>query len=413
MKIPLASTSLRTNDIEAAKLVLDSSNYTMGKKVKEFENLMASYLGVEHFIMVNSGSSANLLIFEALLRPSIGNSLLEIGDKILVPAVAWPTTIWPIIQLGLKPIFVDVNLDSLAIDLDLAQESINQTVGIKAIFPIHPLGFAINHNDLNDFCIKNNIIQINDVCESLGSWRDNVHAGTFGLASSFSFYFSHHITTMEGGGIATNSSKFADDIRAMRSHGWSRDRTDAISWKNKFQSELSTSFISQNQLKFQFITTGYNFRPLEIGAAIGIEQLKDLDSFVTRRRHVAKYIKNELKETIFEVVDGGSLNHRSMEESHSWMFICLRINKEMSKDIRIKLDKLLEKYEIESRPVLTGNFLSQPVMRLFSDMPEPSDYPSAQFISTNYFMVSAHHDLTDLQIEYLATSLKRISVDIN
>ena len=413
MRIPLASTSLRQKDVEAARLVLDSSNYTMGRKVKEFEDLMAKYLGVEHFTMVNSGSSANLLIFEALLRPSAGKPHLGYGDEILVPAVAWPTTIWPIIQLGLKPVFVDVNLDTLAIDLDLAQELINKSTGIKAIFPIHPLGFAINHNHLNNFCVKNNIIQINDVCESLGSWRDNVHAGTFGLASSFSFYFSHHITTMEGGGIATNSSELADDIRAMRSHGWSRDRSDVISWKNKFQSELSTSLISQNQLKFQFITTGYNFRPLEIEAAIGIEQLKDLDSFIKRRRYIAKYIKDELEGTIFEVVDAGTLNHESTEENHSWMFICLRVNKKMTKEIKIKLDRLLEKYEIESRPVLTGNFLAQPVMRLLKGMPEPSLFPSAQFISTNYFMVSSHHDLTDLQIDYLATSLKKISVDIN
>jgi CDP-6-deoxy-D-xylo-4-hexulose-3-dehydrase len=409
MKIPLASSGLRKQDIEAAKLVLDSTYYTMGDKVSEFERLMANYLRVDNFVMVNSGSSANLVIFEALLRPSIGKPKLMPGDRILVPAVAWPTTIWPIVQLGLRPVFVDVNKDSLAIDLKLAQKMIDQQEGIKAIFPIHPLGFCIDHESLDSFCSKNSLVQINDVCESLGSWRGDLHAGTSGLGSSFSFYFSHHITTMEGGGIATNNLEFADDIRAMRSHGWSRDRTDALKWKNDFNSELSTSLISQNQLKFQFITTGYNLRPLEIEAAIGIEQLKDLDSFVRRRRYIAKFLKDALKETIFEIIDGGTLNNSSLEESHSWMFICLRVNKKITQEIRITLDKLLEEYEIESRPALTGNFLAQPVMKMLNEMPDPMDFPIAQQVSTNYFMVSAHHDLSDLQVEYLANSLKQIS----
>ncbi len=412
MKIPLASSGLRKQDIEAAKLVLDSTHYTMGNKVSEFESLMASYLRVDNFVMVNSGSSANLVIFEALLRPSIGKPKLMPGDRILVPAVAWPTTIWPIVQLGLRPVFVDVNKDSLAIDLKLAQKMMDQQAGIKAIFPIHPLGFCIDHESLDSFCSKNSLVQINDVCESLGSWRGDLHAGTSGLGSSFSFYFSHHITTMEGGGIATNNLEFADDIRAMRSHGWSRDRTDALKWKNDFNSELSTSLISQNQLKFQFITTGYNLRPLEIEAAIGIEQLKDLDSFVRRRRYIAKFLKNALKETIFEIMDGGTLNDSALEESHSWMFICLLVNKKITQEIRISLDKLLEEYEIESRPALTGNFLAQPVMKMLNEMPDPMDFPIAQQVSTNYFMVSAHHDLSDLQVEYLANSLKQISKKI-
>lgn len=412
MKIPLAASGLRKQDIDAAKQILDSKDYTMGIKVTEFEDSMANYLNSENFIMVNSGSSANLLIFEALLRPSSGNPKLTSGDKILVPAVAWPTSIWPILQLGLKPVFVDVESDSLAINLNLAQKEFDRQKQIKAIFPIHPLGFCIDHKALDNFCKINNIIQINDVCESLGSWRGKYHAGSTGLASSFSFYFSHHITTMEGGGIATNCSALADDLRAMRSHGWSRDRKDVLVWRDKFESNLSTSLIPQNQNKFQFVTTGYNVRPLEIEAAIGIEQLKDLDSFVSRRRFIAKFISKELEGTPFEVLDCGTFKSLLLEKSHSWMFICIRINKKINRINRIVLDKLLEEYEIESRPALTGNFLSQPVMKNISGMPNPFDFPVAEMVSTNYFMVSSHHDLTDLQVEYLAKSLKTISLKI-
>jgi len=298
--------------------------------------------------------------------------------------------------------------------MKLAQEKIDArgTTQIKAIFPIHPLGYCIDHDLLDSFCEKNNLIQLNDVCESLGSRRGKLHAGETGLASTFSFYFSHHITTMEGGGVATNDLGFADDLRAIRSHGWSRDRSDVISWKNNYASTLATQSISENQLKFQFITTGYNLRPMEIQAAIGIEQLRDLDDFVIKRRNIARYIKSLLDDTIFEVIDGGTLNKIELENAHSWMFICIRINKPITNEFRKKLDDLLEKHEIESRPVLTGNFLDQPVMHRMLGTPKPLEFPVAQSVSTNYFMVSSHHDLTRQQIEYLGESLRTISLQL-
>ena len=148
MRVPLASAGLRREDIEAAIEVLQSGNLTMGKKVSEFEKIMADYLGVEHFVMMNSGSSANLAIFEAMLRPSRGEPLLRRGDGVLVPAIAWPTTIWPVVQLGLVPIFVDVNKETLALDLNAAGEAIrNAKCPVRAIFPIHPLGRAINSSE--------------------------------------------------------------------------------------------------------------------------------------------------------------------------------------------------------------------------------------------------------------------------
>jgi CDP-6-deoxy-D-xylo-4-hexulose-3-dehydrase len=409
MKIPLASNGLRQKDIRAAQEVLLSQNLTMGLKVKEFEKLMSEYLGVEHFIMVNSGSSANLAIIEALMRPTLSSSYLKHGDGVLVPAVAWPTTVWPIIQLGLVPFFVDVEPHTIAIDLEKARNLIAEVSGIKAIFPIHPLGYCIDHDEIEIFCKQNNLIHISDVCESLGSTRNGVHAGTTALASSFSFYFSHHITTMEGGGIATNSSEFADDIRAIRSHGWSRDRTDAEEWGRQgiFQ-PLLTQSISKNHLKFQFVSTGYNIRPMEIQAAIGIEQLKDLNQFVEKRRSTARAVRDFLVGTDFEVVDGGTLDS-SNSDAHSWMLIPIRIKRAIDANSRKLIDSLLEKYEIESRPVLTGNFLNQPVMRNFSNFPKGYEFPVAEAISRNYFMVGAHPDLSESQIDYLKNSLRTIA----
>ena len=409
MKVPLASSGLRARDIAAAEAVLNSGRLTMGDKVAEFERKMAQYLGVRYFVMVNSGSSANLVIFEAMLRPSKGIPCLSAGDGVLVPAVAWPTTIWPIIQLGLRPVFVDVDKDTIAIDLNLARTLLERDPGIKAIFPIHPLGFGLDGVALRKFADQNSIFLINDVCESLGSWRNNLHAGTSGLAASFSFYFSHHITTMEGGGVATNSLEFANDLRAIRSHGWSRDRFDVEEWNKKSKNKLLTSGISINQSKFQFITTGYNVRPMEIQAAIGLEQLQSLDDFIAKRRVVAKSVKQALEGTVFQVIDCGSLTGAEEESSHSWMLICIRVNRSLSQEDRMKIETSLEAFEIESRPVLTGNFLNQPAISLLGDMPNGNEFPVAEYISQNYFMVGAHHDLTDNQIEYLSTSLRSIA----
>ena len=400
MKVPLASSGLRKIDIDAAIRVLNSGNLTMGKEVASFELKMAEYLKVKHFVMVNSGSSANLLIIEALMRPTKSDALLKPGDGVLVPAIAWPTTIWPLIQLGLIPVFVDVSQLDIGIDLHHAQTLIMQSsIPIRGLFPIHPLGFALSPTELESFASKNNLVLINDVCESLGSWKEDRHAGICGLASSFSFYFSHHITTMEGGGIATNNSDFADDLRAMRSHGWSRDRHDAKEW---------ITSTSENDSKFLFVSTGYNVRPMEIQAAIGSEQIANLDDFIEKRRSIVKKIKNSIQDTFLSII-GLSDSDINLNQS-SWMLVPLKVNGKDAKAVKIKVLESLLLLGIETRPVLTGNFLSQPAMRRITNrLDSPSDFKVATDISDTSFLIGCHHDLTDEQIEYLCKSLKKVT----
>jgi CDP-6-deoxy-D-xylo-4-hexulose-3-dehydrase len=397
MRIPLASSGLRPQDIQAAIDTLNSGNLTMGERVKTFEKKVSEYIGMKHFVMTNSGSSANLAIFEALLRPSKGTPALRKGDGVLVPAIAWPTTIWPIIQLGLEPIFVDVDENTIGIDLILARKAIAQSkVPVRAIFPIHPLGLTLDQTDLLHFANEFSLILVNDVCESLGSWRDGHHAGAVGVASSFSFYFSHHITTMEGGGVGTNDDAFADDLRAIRSHGWSRDRSDVLDWTNG---------VSLTDSKFLFVTTGYNIRPMEIQAAIGINQITDIDDFVTKRRNIASRVYSALKGTRLEVIAGQAIALDS--KSHSWMLIPIRVK---GIDAKKQKQKILEKLEllgIETRPVLTGNFLAQPSMnRIDGDHPPATNFKVATEITENCFLVGAHHDLNDEQINFLSSSLR-------
>ena len=201
---------------------------------------------------------------------------------------------------------------------------------------------------------------------------------------------------MEGGGVGTNDDAFADDLRAIRSHGWSRDRSDVLDW---------TSGVSLTDSKFLFVTTGYNIRPMEIQAAIGINQIADIDFFVSKRRSIALRVHSALKGTNLEVIDGGAFT--TDVKSHSWMLIPIRVLGEDSKEKKHEILKYLENLGIETRPVLTGNFLAQPSMnRIDGDHPPAADFKAATEITENCFLVGAHHDLTDEQVDFLAKSLR-------
>jgi CDP-6-deoxy-D-xylo-4-hexulose-3-dehydrase len=294
---------------------------------------------------------------------------------------------------------VDVNPRTLALDLSAAQELIDTSrIPVKAIFPIHPLGYAIPPSELNTFTSNNELILINDVCESLGSWSEGKHAGTTGLASSFSFYFSHHITTMEGGGVATNDDAIADDLRSMRSHGWSRDRQDVSTWNSQ---------VSSNDQKFLFVSTGYNFRPMEIQAAIGSLQIDELDKFVTKRRNIAQRVSQTLKGTELNVIGEDAFLNEDNSKNNSWMLIPIKVTGTDAPKRKKRILDLLESLEIETRPVLTGNFLSQPaIQRITRHAVDPKSFKVATEITESAFLVGAHHDLTEEQIVFLCKSLR-------
>jgi CDP-6-deoxy-D-xylo-4-hexulose-3-dehydrase len=402
MRVPLASSGLRKSDIDAVMRVLESGNLTMGNEVKKFEAKMSNYLGVRHFVMVNSGSSANLLMIEALMRPAVTRPRLNPGDSVLVPAIAWPTTIWPLIQLGLNPLFVDVDPNTLALDLVAAQKLIDTSrIPVKGIFPIHPLGYAIPPSELEKFTSRNELILINDVCESLGSWSEGKHAGTSGLASSFSFYFSHHITTMEGGGVATDDDALADDLRSMRSHGWSRDRSDVSTWNAQ---------VSSNDSKFLFVSTGYNVRPMEIQAAIGSLQIVEIDNFVSKRREIAHRVCQALSGTQLSVIGENAFQNAESAKTNSWMLIPIQVKGPNFAERKRQILERLASLEIETRPVLTGNFLSQPaIQRITRHAVDPNSFKVAAEITESAFLVGAHHDLSEEQIAFLCNSLRDAS----
>jgi CDP-6-deoxy-D-xylo-4-hexulose-3-dehydrase len=285
MHIPLNKSSMGEEEKNAAKAVIDSDNLTMGKQCRAFEREFADYLGVEHAVMVNSGSSANLIALFAMadaLIPSDGAlpGRIRPGSEVIVPALTWSTTIWPVLQVGAKPVFVDCDPHSLQMEPDAIEAAI--TPETSAIVVVHVLGGAVNVTDVEAIARRRNLWLFEDTCEALGAAWNGKRVGSFGHLASFSFYFSHHITTIEGGMVVTNDARLADLLRAMRAHGWVRDM--------EASKEIAANYPHIDP-RFLFLTTGFNVRPTEINAAIGLEQLKKLPAFNDSRRETARRLE--------------------------------------------------------------------------------------------------------------------------
>ena len=396
-RIPLTFDSFSQEEKKAVNEVMDSGFYSMSKNVKKFEKKFAEWVGAKNAVMVNSGSSANLLLVYALLHRYKTNSLLREGDEVLVPALLWPTTVWPIKQFGLKPVLVDINIETLAIDLNAA--SIKITAKTKAIFLIHVLGFAADMNNITKFCKKHDLVLIEDCCESFGAFYNNKSVGTFGLGGTFSHFFSHHLTTIEGGSIVTNDDDLANDLRSFRAHGWIRDRTDY------------DEIIKDNKLfdsRWHFVLPGFNVRPTEIQGALGIVQLKKVSKFLKDREDfliiLQKYVTNIpwLRIIGDEQISKNTKNKRR----HSWMNIPFIV--ETNAPISCKeLILLFEKYRIETRPVITGNFLHHPAFK-YLDVTD-TFFPNTEYINNNGFMIGSFikpNPKINLTLEKLFSHLK-------
>ena len=281
MKFPLVDVNYDNAEILSCIETLLSGQLTMGKRVKEFEEIFASKVGAKYAVFCNSGSSANLLALSAVTNPVYGQRL-NVGDCVAVPAVCWSTSLWPIIQTGLTPVLIDVDPLTLNIDVDAFEKAIVEK-NIKGLVLVHTLGNSTNLSSLLEVIEKNKIVLIEDTCESLGSTYNNRWLGTLGDFGTYSFYFSHHMTTIEGGMVVTNSEANYDLLKVLRAHGWSREQS------NKTELEAENPHIDP---RFLFVNVGYNLRPMEIQAAFGIEQIKRLDEMNHCRRENTRKIRN-------------------------------------------------------------------------------------------------------------------------
>jgi CDP-6-deoxy-D-xylo-4-hexulose-3-dehydrase len=367
---PLASSTWDDEEITIATELLKSGELTMGKKVEEFEKLFAKYVGTKYAVMFNSGSSANLAMLAALKY--VKNSKLTNGDHVIVPAVSWSTTYYPINQLGFVLDFVDIDINTLNIDPIEVEKRISSKT--KAIFTVNLLGNPSNLQALSEIADKHNLILLEDNCESLGASVNDHRAGSFGSMSSHSFFFSHHICTMEGGMVNTNSKELMETLMSIRAHGWTRGLELNNSVHPKSNNEWDDLF--------RFVLPGYNLRPIELSGAIGTAQLRKFPKFLEVRRQNAQYFVKLLQD---------SENYKIQTEhgQSSWFgFSIILQNKLIGK--REKLIKYLSLNNIATRPIVAGNFTLNPVMKHLMYNPLPS-LTNSNIIHTNGFFIGNHH----------------------
>lgn len=271
-RIPLAIPPYGSKEVIESLESLLSMKTTAGTKVRKFEKKFSNYIGGKYGIMVNSGSSANLLALSILSNPLLKNRIKP-GDEIITPAVTWATTVYPICNINAIPRIVDVNLCDYTIDPDSIEKAINKKT--KAIMIVHLLGNPCNMKAIVKIAKKHKLWLIEDACEAHGAKFSGKHVGTFGDLATFSFFASHHITTMEGGMITTNNKMLNEIGKSMRTFGWSRDLSSKKQLEKKYPNIDS---------RFLFVNTGFNFRPTELQGAFGIHQIDKLEKI--GRAHV-------------------------------------------------------------------------------------------------------------------------------
>ncbi|EIX7235413.1 DegT/DnrJ/EryC1/StrS family aminotransferase [Campylobacter coli] len=383
----LASSTWDEKELQAIQDVIKSDMFTMGKKVAEFEKDFAKFVGSKYAVMTSSGSTANLIATAALFYTK--NPKLKRGDEVIVPAVSWSTTYYPLYQYGLKLKFVDIDLETLNYDLDALSSAISDKT--KMIMVVNLLGNPNDFDAINDLIKGKDIILLEDNCESMGAEYKGKQAGTFGIMGTFSTFFSHHMATMEGGFVVTDDEELYHILLCLRAHGWTRNLPKENLVANKSDDWFSESF--------RFVLPGYNVRPVEMSGAIGIEQLKKLPIFLKHRRENAKlfceYFQNH-PEFIIQKEIGSS----------SWFGFSLVIRPN-SKLQRKDIIKKLEENEIEYRPIVAGNFTKNDVMKYFN-YEIHGNLKNAQIIHKNGFFVGNHQVDINQEIDLLKNVLFKI-----
>ena len=375
MKIKLMEDSITEEEISAINSCLRSGYYTQGSIVEEFERKVASWNGSKYGIMVNSGSSANLLMVDLLKK----KHNLQNGDEVLVPSVTWTTTVFPIIQNGLVPVFCDVDQD-FAISLESMKRMTSEKT--KAVFVVHLLGQSANMTEIKKFCDENGLLIIEDCCESMGATHKDIKVGNFGLMGSFSFYFGHHMTTVEGGMIVTDDFEIYDWLKSTRSHGW-------IKGTSRMQ-----EYEDHPQKNFLFDMAGYNLRSTNINASIGLMQLSKIDKWIEIRKRNHCYF-------LGKALSMGFKSQRiNAEETSSF---CLPLIFDNRKE-RNYILKNAQNKGIELRPIVAGNLIRQPVFQKMNI--KADDTPFSDLINENGIYLPNNQFMTFEKIDYMLNSIK-------
>lgn len=379
MFYPLANTTWDAAEYAALQEVIASDRFTMGARVRAFEEAFAKKFGKKYAVMSNSGSSANLLgITAAFHHPDFG---VEPGDEVIVPAVSWSTTYYPITQNGLTLRFVDIDPDTLNIDIDQVAAAI--TPRTKMVFAVNLLGNPIEADRLRKVCADAGVLLAEDNCESMGASLNGEMAGAFGLFGTFSTFFSHHMCTMEGGMTITDDRKLYHNMLSLRAHGWVRDLPEDTHLPMD-----PDPFVRQ----FRFVLPGFNLRPIEMEGALGIPQLEKLDGFIQERR-----ANGVIFQDLFADHDHVTIQKETGESS--WFGFAMVLQGKM-RGQRPALVEAFKAAEIECRPVVTGNFLRNPVIEKLAHNVS-GDIVAADVVDTDGIFVGNHHHPIPEQLQRL------------
>lgn len=360
-------------EVFAAVETMLSTYTTMGKKVRAFENQYAQYANTKYGVMSNSGSSANLLSVAALANPFTRDHL-KAGDEVIVPALSWSTTIWPLVQHNLVPVVVDCNINDFNLDLNQLEAAIGPKT--RAIKLVHVYGNPCNMDAIMSLARKHNLFVIEDCCEAMGASYDGQSVGSFGNVGNFSFFFSHHISTMEGGVSVTNDFDLTETMRVLRAHGWSREADEHQKYVN-MHPDIDPRFI--------FINTGYNLRPTEVNAAIGQIQLPKLDGFCDNRRETAAFYRDYLQkyEEFFH------FQTETPKGKHVWFGFPIILKNNCPFSVK-EITSYMQQRQIETRPIIAGNMARHPAFEMFEHR-LVGDLHHADTVMKRGFAFACHH----------------------
>lgn len=370
--------------LKMINFILTTKKFTNGEKVKEFEARWNQWLGSKYSLFVSSGSTANLLLLSAI-KELYG---FKNGDKVLVPACTWVTNVSPVFQVGFKPIFADINLKNFSFDLEKIENLKNKHPDIKIIFVTHLLGLSAELSKLKKIFPKALILE--DICESHGVEKmPGVKHGSDSLGATFSFYFGHHMTTIEGGMISTNNKDLYELMRLKRSHGMAREASPDVFEKYKKQyPDLSPSFL--------FITDGYNLRNHELPAVLGMSQLKRLDKTIDIRKKNYK----EFVDIISNHSDKFYIPEcNNFDSSFCFPFVC------KEKTTLSVLKQMFDNNGIEYRPIVSGNLLKHPFLK---DYKISTDDTNVSLVHENGIYIGNNQFVNKKDLNLLRTILKEI-----
>ena len=384
MDFKLCDNPWGTEELGAIQSVIESDMYTMGKNVAEYEKQFAKHFGAKYAVQVSSGSTANLLAISTLVY----SGRLARGSEVIVPAVSWSTTYAPLEQFGMKLIFVDINKETLNLDVDCVKNAITEKT--RMIFAVNLLGNSNEYDELLSICKEHNLILLEDNCESLGAKYKEKYLGTIGLLGTYSTFYSHHMCTMEGGVVVTDNQELYEYMLAIRAHGWTRN----LPKDSKIYEKKDDPFYES----FNFIVPGFNLRPLEMEGAIGLKQLQKIDKMIAFRRSNAQYFSKKMEKYCDIRIQ------KEVGES-SWFGFSLVLTGGLANK-RSKLVKALRDANIECRPIVAGNFTKNPVIK-YMDYKIPAPLSNADEIHECGLFIGNHSSNNNVQVDYFIEVLDR------